>query len=173
MSSRKMSLSGCRPARVTSTTRSNRVPALGPRFTTRRPAPLGRSGSVTVSSSSAASPWESTGCSVTVVSAGAPDNTAPHEEQKFAPAGLRCPQLLQNTRSTLVRPRSAPAGLLGDELRVPGRVEQPFRGLRRIADRDHTDPPGPVWVRIELLGRLLQRAVHFDDLAGHRCVDLR
>ena len=66
--------------------------------------PLGRSGSVTLSSSSPASPWASTGCSVTVVSEEPRLSTAPHDEQKLALAGLRCPQLLQNTPSTLARP---------------------------------------------------------------------
>jgi hypothetical protein len=41
MSSRKMSLSGCRPADVTGRSSRNLDPALGPRFTTSSPAPLG------------------------------------------------------------------------------------------------------------------------------------
>src|SRR5438132_708291 len=98
MSSRKISLLGWRPARVTDASSRNFDPALGPRFTTSIPVPSGSSSRVTVSSSSVISPVLSTAIRRIVVSSPAGSKTAPHEEQKLAPCGLRCPHWWQNTR---------------------------------------------------------------------------
>src|ERR1700757_3632723 len=53
-SSRKMSLSGCRPADVTGWSSKNREPAFGPRLTTTTPAPLGKPSTAAARSVSAA-----------------------------------------------------------------------------------------------------------------------
>src|SRR5579863_2836907 len=158
MSSRKMSLSGWRPARVTGASSTKRAPALGPRFTTSRPAPLGRSGKVMASSSSPASPCASTGCRVTVVSELVVPSTAPHDEQKLAPAGFRCPQLLQNTPSTLPRQLSGSPALAGGELAVGGGVEEAADGAG-VVGTDFADPASIVRVGVEQFGGIGQVVV--------------
>ena len=96
MSSRKMSLLGWRPARVTSLSRAYFDPALGPRLTTSIAAPSERSRET--ESSSSVSPAPSTGRKVMVVSSlRSGSSNAPHDEQKLASSVLRCPHWLQNT----------------------------------------------------------------------------
>src|SRR5438067_2122425 len=91
-----MSLSGWRPALVTSLSSTNFDPALGPRLTTSMPMLPGSSSRVTVSSSSA-SPADSTGMNVIVVSSPCGPRAAPQDEQKLAPGGFLCPHWLQYT----------------------------------------------------------------------------
>src|SRR5262249_10266092 len=103
MSSRKMSLSGWRPAVVTGFTSANRDPALGPRLTTSMAAPEGTSSSSTDTSSSGASTIGSIENVMVVCSPASCSKGAPQDEQKFDPSGLRCPQLLQKTSATRSR----------------------------------------------------------------------
>src|SRR5581483_11552264 len=99
----------------------------GPRLTITTPSPSGTSSTLTVSgSSAAASPVASTGWKVMVCSVGRSpptgcSNAAPHDEQKFEPAGLRCPHWLQNT---------------------PLIVLTPHEGSRGDADASRPNPPG-------------------------------
>src|SRR5580692_9732425 len=114
-----MSLSGWRPIVVWPGPRVNREPAFGPRLTTRRPAPSGRSPTETVISSSPTSPAASTGARVIVAGSPLPhrSSTDPHDEQKFEPSGLRCPQRLQKIDVT-------PTPLALYQLPIPVRVQQ-------------------------------------------------
>lgn len=84
-------------------------------------------------------------------------STDPQEEQKLAPTGFRCPQLLQNTATTLpLRPRRlARVSRLFYERTVRRGVEQ---SLQRVLPGrlDLTDPPVAVGVVVQLLRSLRQ-----------------
>src|SRR5829696_5864393 len=171
-SSRKMSLSGWRPAETSSLSSTKRDPAPGPRFTTSTPAPSGRSSSPTATSSSPPAS-ASTGVRVNVWSSPRTSSGAPQDEQKLAPGGLRCPQLLQKTSATLRSRSSAvdePAVALGVEQAVQlggvlgledaqpavavGVLVQAFRGVGQVVvDLHHDAPHGGVDVG-DGLGRL-------------------
>src|SRR5579884_2609578 len=142
MSSRKMSLSGCRPTRVSGWSSTNFDPALGPRLTTSIPRPSVMAGIWTLTSSSTASPVPDTGAKVMVVSSPGASSGAPHEEQKFDPAGLRCPHWLQNTPLPY-RPNGGPTTLSGYQLTVGLRIHQRLE-VGNPVRLDHADPSVPV-----------------------------
>jgi hypothetical protein len=88
-----------------------------------------------------------------VVSVPGAVSTVPHEEQKFASDGLRCPQLLQNTPPTLprhLRP-SARASLFFYECAICGGVEESNERVR-AARLDLAYPTVPIRVVVQLLG---------------------
>jgi hypothetical protein len=89
MSSRKMSLSGWRPAVTVSLSSRKRLPALGPRRTTSM-AVFSRSsstGATTSSSTSASRSWAAR-LIVVVESSGVVTSAAPQFAQKWAPSGF-------------------------------------------------------------------------------------
>src|ERR1700722_409442 len=96
MSSRKMSLSGWRPTRVTSAFSTYFAPASAPCFTTRTPVPTGSSLSPLPSSSSPSSTLGSSGKNATVLSFEG-TSAAPQDEQKLTPSGFLWPHTRQNT----------------------------------------------------------------------------
>jgi hypothetical protein len=79
-------------------------------------------------------------------------STDPHDEQKFASGGLRWPQLVQNTSSTLPRHpfRLSRVSLLVEKSAIRIGIEQSAERVfvRRI---DLTDPAVSVGVIVELL----------------------
>jgi hypothetical protein len=88
-----------------------------------------------------------------VVSVPGAVSTVPHEEQKFASDGLRCPQLLQNTPPTLprhLRP-AARASLFFYECAICGGVEKSNERVR-AARLDLAYPTVPIRVVVQLLG---------------------
>src|SRR3954468_12331435 len=101
-----MSLSGCRPAVVTSWSSRKRLPALGPRFTTSSADPAGSDStapagaSAVVSCTSTCSP-ESSPPTLGMMLVDSPtrscDRAAPHCAQKRLPSGLLWPQRVQCT----------------------------------------------------------------------------
>src|SRR5215212_5827219 len=151
-SSRKMSLSGWRPAETSSLSSTKRDPAPGPRLTTSTPVPSGRSSSPTATSSSTPAS-ASTGARVSVCSSPRTSRGAPHDEQKFAPVGLRCPQLLQKTSATLHSSKSAV-----DELAVGVGVEQGIQ-LGCVPGLEDAQPALAVGVLVQALGGIDQLVV--------------
>src|SRR5665213_3191934 len=146
MSSRKMSLSGCRPARVTSDSSAYLIPVFGPRLTTNMPTPRGSSSRPTAVASSTPSLMSSTGRTDMVVSEDETASAEPHDEQKLTPIGFRCPQLWQNTSLTVVA--LFPSLLLGrcgeptsvvGELPIGSGVQQPL-DRRWVSGDDLADP---------------------------------
>ena len=80
---------------VTESSSRYRDPALGPRRTTSDPAPpVSSIDSMATSSSTGSLGWAGKKVMATG-SDGDDSNTAPHDEQKLAPSGFLCPQLLQ------------------------------------------------------------------------------
>jgi hypothetical protein len=100
-----MSLSGCRPAVVTSWSSRNRLPALGPRLTTSRAEPGGSASTAPACSSPGSSPGipssKAPGWKIDVASGedgySDRDSGAPHCAQKRASSGLSWPHRVQNT----------------------------------------------------------------------------
>jgi hypothetical protein len=104
-SSRKMSLSGCRPTVVTSLSSRKRLPAFGPRLTTSSALPVGSdSGATSPSSSTVSSAWSRPLREIVVVwsaaCGGAAVGTviaAPQRAQNRLSSGFCCPHWVQNT----------------------------------------------------------------------------
>src|SRR5829696_5730772 len=165
-SSRKMSLSGWRPAETSSLSSTKREPAPGPRFTTSTPAPSGRSSSPTATSSSPPAS-ASTGVRVNVWSSPRTSSGAPQDEQKLAPGGFRCPQLLQKTSATL---RSR--GSAVDEPAVALGVEQAVQ-VAGVAGLEEAQPALAVGVLVQALGGVGELVVDLAHHARHRRVDVR
>ena len=166
MSSRKMSLSGWRPAVVTVLVEGEPAePALGPRAHHEHADVGGHLVERRRLTSSSTGSAGDDGWNVMVVfSASSVSSTAPHDEQKFDPSGFRCPQLLQKTSATR---RSLPSIKPPVALGVEQRVE--LGSGRRL---DHADPALAVGVVVEALGAVGQVGVHGDDRArrpGRRC----
>ncbi len=90
-----------------------------------------------------------------VVSVPGAVSTVPHEEQKLASDGLRCPQLLQNTAPTLPRRLrlAARVSLIFYKCAIPRGVEKSLERVR-AARLDLAYPTVAIRIVVQLLGSL-------------------
>src|SRR4051812_19612885 len=121
-----MSLSGCRPAVVTSLSSRNRLPALGPRLTTSSAAPLGSASTAAAASPSLTSSGSSDSAPRLIVEVcstgrsgdtGSPGRTSavPQRAQYSASGGFCCPHRVQNTGCRLLPGALGARGWVGPE----------------------------------------------------------
>src|SRR6476620_4660642 len=138
-----MTLSGCRPAVVTSWSSRNRLPALGPRLTTSRADPAGRDSTAPACASAADSTisgWSPVSSpptlGITLVDSPTRswDRADPHWAQKRLPSGFSWPHRVQCTLG-LLRCEGPPRPSKGPRAAGGRRTGQPVEGRLPRAER--------------------------------------